>query len=65
MEPMCTDFNSVGCSVIGTLLFIEIDIGNEGKKNIKFLLEIGLSSACMKRMVEEKWGYIRGTEKVL
>ena len=50
-EPPGTEFNKVACSITGSLLFVEVQIGNEGIKHRKYHQELGSTVACTKRMI--------------
>ena len=54
MEPLGTDFKTVACSIIGALLLIEVQIGKKGTKNSKYHLQLGLTAACTKIIMEAR-----------
>ena len=51
-EPLGKYFKTVACYVTGDLIFIEVDIGNEGKKNRKYHLYLRSTAYFTKRMME-------------
>ena len=51
-----TEFNTVACSVTGSLIFLDIQRGKEGMKLIRYHLELGATAACTKRLMEETKG---------
>ena len=51
-EPLGTKFNTVACSVTGGFILIEIQRGNYGIKEINYHLDIGVTAACNRRIVE-------------
>ena len=55
-EPLGTEFKTVDCSVIGTLIFLEIQWGKEGMKLSRYNLELGDTAACTKIFMEETKG---------
>ena len=50
------EFNTVDCSVIGALIFLDIQQGKEGMKSSRYHLELGATVACTKILVEETKG---------
>ena len=55
-EPLGTEFKTVACYVTGALLFIEVQRGKEGTKDSRYQKELGATTACTKRMMEETKG---------
>ena len=62
-EPLGTEFKTVACSVTGALLFIEVQRGKEGMKDILYQQELGSTAACMKRVMEETKGVGQKSKK--
>ena len=58
-EPLDTKFKTVAFSVTGDLLFIEVQRGKEGMKDICYQQELGANAACTKRMMEETKGIVQ------
>ena len=52
MDPLGKEFKTVTCSVTGYLMFIEVHRGKEWVKHIKYQQELGVTTACTKRMTE-------------
>ena len=52
-EPLGTEFNTIACSVTGTLLFTEVQRGKEVMKDSRYQKELGATAACTKQMMEE------------
>ena len=44
-EPLGNDFKAVACSVTGALLFIEVQRGKEGMKDIRYHQELRATAA--------------------
>ena len=67
LETMDTEFNTVACSVTGSLLFIEVHRGKEGKKQINYHQDLEATVACTKIMTEATKGighkYKKGATK--
>ena len=55
-EPLGTAFNTVACYVTGAFLFIEFHIGKEGLKQSKYKKDLGVTTACTKRIMEATKG---------
>ena len=55
-EPLGAEFKTVAFSVTGALLFIEVQMGKEGMKHSKYQHDIGSTSDCTNKMMEEKKG---------
>ena len=56
LEPLREEFKAVVCSVIGSLIFLEIQWEKEGMKLIWYSLELGYTAAYTKRFIEETKG---------
>ena len=50
-EPLGMEFNTVQCSIIGDLIFIEIYVGYEGMNKRKYPLKIGSTEYCTKSIM--------------
>ena len=49
-EPLGTEFNKVVCSITGALLFIEVQRGKEGMKEIRYKKELGATAEFTNRI---------------
>ena len=56
LEPLREEFKAVVCSVIGSLIFLEIQWEKEGMKLSWYSLELGDTAAYTKRFIEETKG---------
>ena len=52
LKPLGTKFNKVACSITAALLFIEVQRGEEGMKEICYQKDLGATAVCTKRMME-------------
>ena len=50
-EPLGTEFNTVVCSIIGDLIFIEVQRDKEVMKHINYKNELAATADCTKRMM--------------
>ena len=56
LEPLDTDINNVACSMLGTMLHIEIQRGKDTMKTLEFQKYLGGTDVCMKRLaIATKW----------
>ena len=55
-EPLGTEMKNVACSILRTMLHIEIQNGKEAMKTSKFQKYIGGTAACMKRLAIDTEG---------
>ena len=56
LEPLGTEFKTVACYVIGSLIFLEIQQCKDGMKSSRYHLELGATAASTKRSMEETKG---------
>ena len=63
-EPLGTEFKTVACSVIGFLIFLEIQIRKEGTNNARYHQELGAMDAFTKSVMEEMVGLDQRGDKV-
>ena len=55
-EQLRTEYKTVACSVTGSLIFLEIQRDKEGMKSSLYYMELGDTSACTKKLVEDTKG---------
>ena len=55
-DPLGTEFNTVTCSVTGSLILIEVQRIKEGVKHINYRQGLRATTSCTKRMTEATKG---------
>ena len=64
-EPLGTEFKTVCCSITGVMIFMEIQRGKDGMKEIKYNREFGATAGCTIRLAERSSQELYSTKDIV